>query len=104
DVRERISINAIRHIAQTRTPAISAQDFMIQWLGLLAEPMRVCDFRRAIGITPADWDFSTQKVPEMPRTPSALQLVATPSKGTLAHFESIFAGDESFSRLRNRSA
>jgi glycosyltransferase involved in cell wall biosynthesis len=104
DVRERISSNAIRHIAQTRTPAISAQDFMIQWLGLLAEPPRFCNFSSAIGTTPADWYFSTQIVPGMPWTPSTLQVVATPSKGTLAHFESIFAGDESFSRLRNRSA
>jgi glycosyltransferase involved in cell wall biosynthesis len=104
DVRERISANAIHHIAQTRTPAISAQDFMIQWLGLLAEPSRVCNFRSAIGTTPADWYFSTQNVPGRPPNPSALQLVATPSKGTLAHFESVFAGDESFSRLRNRSA
>jgi len=40
----------------------------------------------------------------MPWNPTAPQRVAAPSKGTLAHFESVFAGDESFSRLRNRSA
>jgi hypothetical protein len=104
DVRERISANAIRHIAQTRTPAVTAQDFMIQWLGLLAEPVRFCNFASAIGATPADWYFSTQNTPEMPWNPTAPQRVAAPSKGTLAHFESVFAGDESFSRLRNRSA
>jgi len=104
DVRERISANAIRHIAQTRTPALSAQDFMIQWLGLLAEPVRFCNFASAIGATPADWYFSTQNTPGMPWNPTAAQRVAAPSKGTLAHFESVFAGDESFSRLRNRSA
>jgi len=104
DVRERISANAIRHIAQTRTPSLSAQDFMIQWLGLLAEPVRFCNFASAIGATPADWYFSTQNTPGMPWNPTAAQRVAAPSKGTLAHFESVFAGDESFSRLRNRSA
>ena len=104
DVRERISANAIRHIAQTRTPAVTAQDFMIQWLGLLAEPVRFCNFASAIGATPADWYFSTQNTPGMPWNPTAAQRVAALSKGTLAHFESVFAGDESFSRLRNRSA
>ena len=29
EVREKISANAVRHIAKTRTPVISAQDFMI---------------------------------------------------------------------------
>jgi len=100
-VRERISANAIRHIAQTRTPAVTAQDFMIQWLGLLAEAPRCNNFTCAIGETPVDWYFSTQGSREMP---SARHLAETPSKGTLAHFESVFAGDESFSRLRNRSA
>jgi len=104
DVRERISANAVRHIAQTRTPALSAQDFMIQWLSLLAEPARFCNFASAIGVTPADWYFSTQDRAGMSRNPTASQHVATPSKGTLAHFESVFAGDESFSRARSRSA
>ena len=34
DVRERISRNAIRDVTETRSPAQSAQDFMILWLGL----------------------------------------------------------------------
>ena len=38
EVREKISRNAIRHVAETRTPARSARDFMILWLGLLSEP------------------------------------------------------------------
>ena len=60
DVQEKISRNAIRHVAETRTPALSAQDFMIQWLGLLGEPARRCDFRGAIGDTPAEWFLATQ--------------------------------------------
>lgn len=97
DLRERISRNAVRHVAETRTPALSAQDFMIQWLGLLSESPRQCDFRSAIGGSPAEWFLSTQGMPWIPAGP---QNGAEPSKGTLAHFESAFAGDESFSRLR----
>ena len=47
EVREKISRNAIRHVAETRTPAHSARDFMILWLGLLSEPTRHCNFRAA---------------------------------------------------------
>jgi len=104
DLRERISCNAVRHIAQTRTPEISTQDFMIQWLGLLAEPARQCDFKEAIGESPAEWYLSTQRLPGAPWAWSGMQNVASASKGTLAHFESAFAGDESFSRLRKLSA
>ena len=63
DVREKISRNAIRAMAETRTPAMSAQDFMILWLAMLAEPACVCDFASAIGSTPAEWFLSTQQVP-----------------------------------------
>ena len=63
DVREKIAQNAIRHVAETRTPAQSALDFMILWLGLLSEPARPCDFRSAIGESPADWFLATQRLP-----------------------------------------
>ena len=63
DVREKISQNAIRHVAETRTAAQSALDFMILWLGLLSEPARPCDFQFAIGETPADWFLATQHLP-----------------------------------------
>jgi glycosyltransferase involved in cell wall biosynthesis len=104
DLLEKISRNAIRHVAENRTPALSAQDFMIQWLGLLGEPTRRCDFRSAIGESPAEWFLSTQRLPGAPWISSGAQGAAMPSKGTLAHFERIFAGDESFSRLRKLSA
>jgi glycosyltransferase involved in cell wall biosynthesis len=104
DVQEKISRNAIRHVAETRTPALSAQDFMIQWLGLLGEPARRCDFRRAIGETPAEWFLSTQCLPGAPWISSGRPGLATPLTDTLAHFERAFAGDESFSRLRKLSA
>ena len=104
DVQEKISRNAIRHVAETRTPALSAQDFMIQWLGLLGEPARRCDFRSAIGETPAEWFLSTQCLPGAPWISSGRPGLATPLTDTLAHFERAFAGDESFSRLRKLSA
>jgi hypothetical protein len=103
EVREKISRNAIRFAAETRTPTLSAQDFTILWLGVLAEPARVCDFASAIGTTPAEWFLSTQRLPGMPWTPQGADEAATLSKGTLAHFESTFAGDESFLLLRDRA-
>jgi glycosyltransferase involved in cell wall biosynthesis len=100
DVRERISRNAIRHVMENRSPAQSAQNFMILWLGLLSEPARVCDLRRAIGGTPAEWYLSTQRIAGAAWTPAGMEGTSRPSKGTLAHFETAFTGDESLSRLR----
>jgi glycosyltransferase involved in cell wall biosynthesis len=104
DVRDKISRNAIRAIAETRTPAMSAQDFMILWLAVLAEPARVCDFASAIGSTPAEWFLSTQCLAGTAWAPEFSDAAARPAKGTLAHFESAFAGDDSFARLKKASA
>ena len=99
DLRERISRNAIRNVAETRTPAQSALDFMILWLGLLSEPAQYCDFRAAIGESPADWFLATQGL-QAAAWKSPRENVQQPAKGTLAHFESVFAGDVSLARLR----
>jgi len=104
DVREKISRNAIRAIADTRTPAMSAQDFMILWLAMLAEPARVCDFASAIGSSPAEWFLSTQRLAGTDWVPDAADAAASSAKGTLAHFESAFAGDHSLARLKKVSA
>ncbi len=93
--RSRMSRNAIDYVARWRTPAQSARDFMILWLGLLAIPARQHDFRAAIGDNPADWFLATQGASVT--IPSAAE---SPSKGTLAHFESVFADDMSLRRLR----
>ena len=100
DVLQKMSRNAMRFVAETRTPAVSARDFMILWLGLLSEPARHCDFRGAVGETPAEWFLATQRLPGAAWTSPAPDGGAKPSKGTLAHFESAFAGDASFARLR----
>ena len=104
DMREKISRNAIRAMAETRTPAMSAQDFMILWLAMLAEPARVCDFASAIGSTPAEWFLSTQRLAGTAWAPGDSDAAARPAKGTLAHFESAFAGDDSFARLKKAGA
>jgi len=104
DVREKISRNAIRAIAETRTPAISAQDFMILWLAMLAEPARVCDFASAIGSTPAEWFLSTQRLAGTAWMPEDSDAIASAAKGTLAHFESVFGGDDSFAHLKKMRA
>ena len=104
DVREKISRNAIHAMAETRTPAMSAQDFMILWLGMLAEPARVCDFASAIGSTPAEWFLSTQRLAGRAWAPEISDAAARPAKGTLAHFESVFAVDDSFARLKKAHA
>jgi glycosyltransferase involved in cell wall biosynthesis len=100
DLREKISRSAARYIAETRTPAQSALDFMILWLGLLSEPTRHCHFQAAIGESPADWFLATQGLPGVTWTPPSWKYAQQPSKGTLAHFESVFAGDASLARLR----
>ncbi len=101
DLRDRISRNAVRDVAENRTPAQSALEFMILWLGLVSEPARHCDFRSVLGADPAAWYLSTQRRPGSAwEAPEFLEKAA---KGTLAHFESVFAGDASLARLRQQS-
>jgi len=100
DLRDAISRNAAAAVAQERTPQRSAQDFMILWLGLLAKPARHCDFRAALGDDPADWFLATQRLPGAAWSRARWKRAQQPSKGTLAHFESVFAGDASLARLR----
>ncbi|HVA82369.1 MAG TPA: glycosyltransferase [Candidatus Binataceae bacterium] len=99
-LRTRMSRNAIDHVAHWRVPAQSARDFMTLWLGLLARPKRQHDFRAAIGTSPADWFLATQGASAMDPKALASAAVRSPSKGTLAHFESVFADDTSLRRLR----
>jgi glycosyltransferase involved in cell wall biosynthesis len=100
DLRDRISANAVRCVAENLTPARSALEFMILWLGLIGDPAKQCDFRAVIGDSPADWYLATQCLPGAAWVPPAWQADERPAKGSLAHFESVFAGDESFGRLR----
>ena len=100
DLRAAIARNAVAFVAQERTPQRSAQDFMILWLGLLAQGPRLCDFRAALGDSPADWFLATQRLPGTAWSASGRNDGRQPSKGTLAHFESVFAGDASLAQLR----
>ena len=101
DMRERVSRNAVDQIAETRTPDQSVLDFMIVWLGMLSKSPNHCDFRAAIGDCPADWFVATQCLPGATWKSAKWKNAQQPSKGTLAHFESVFAGDVSLARLRH---
>jgi glycosyltransferase involved in cell wall biosynthesis len=100
ELREKISRNAIRHVAENRTATQAAFDFMVLWLGLLSKSPQPCDFRRAIGANPADWFVATQCLPGVKWSPLTWKHAQQRSKGTLAHFESVFASDASLARLR----
>ena len=100
DLRENISQNAIRFVAETRAPDQSARDFMILWLGLLSKSPQHCDFRNALGDSPAEWFGAMPYVPRAHWPSSRRKKQQLPSKGTFAHFEKVFAGDASLARLR----
>jgi len=100
ELRERISRNAMRHVAETRTPSRSAQEFMNLWQGLLGEPKRRSNFRNIVGENPSDWFLATQCLPSETWNGPKLAKPDTPSKGMLAHFERTFPGDASLSELR----
>ncbi len=99
-LRERVARATAAHIAATRTPKQSAQDFMILWLGLIAKSPQAGDFARAIGASPAEWYQATQHLPGTSWQPPRNDTARQRSKGTLAHFESVFTGDASLARLR----
>jgi glycosyltransferase involved in cell wall biosynthesis len=100
DLRAAIGRNAAAYVVQERMPQRSAQDFMIVWLGLLTQEPRICDYRAALGENPADWFLATQRLPGMAWSPSRPTATPQTSKGTLAHFESVFAGEASLAQLK----
>ena len=100
DMRESVARNAVEQIAETRAPVQSVRDFMIVWLGMLSKSPRHCEFRAAIGNSPADWFVATQCQPGAKWKSPSWKGAQQPTKGTLAHFESVFAGDVSLARLR----
>jgi glycosyltransferase involved in cell wall biosynthesis len=99
DLRERISGNAIRDVAENRTPASSARKFLDLWRGLLDEPPRPANFRGIVGDSPADWFLATRCLPEEQSAMSGLDYQNATSKGALGHFESAFPGDASLAVL-----
>ena len=101
ELRRDISRNAARHAADALTPARSAQAFMNLWRELVDEPAKRCDFRGAIGATPAEWFLATRCLPGERWQPAELDRERA-SKGMLAHFLSAFPADASLSRLAGR--
>jgi hypothetical protein len=104
DAVDRMGQTAARDVADTRSPAASAQQFMDVWRRLSDDPVRNCDFRSAIGATPADWFLATQRLPGASWDASAYKARSGASKGTLEHFESVFGGDKSLAMLRQDMA
>jgi hypothetical protein len=100
DLRRRLSHNAIAWAEAHRRPEQSVREFMILWLGLLAEEPRRHDFRAVLGESPADWFMATQSRSRDVAERAAWSRSAQHAKGTLAHFESVFAGDASLAELR----
>ena len=98
DLRDKISKNAVREVEQNRAPAQSALELMIMWLGLASEEPRHSDFQRVLGDDPAAWYLATQCLPGA--SWQAPEFREKAAKGSLAHFESVFAGDASLARLR----
>jgi len=98
-LRERISGNAIRDVAENRTPASSARKFLDLWRGLLDEPPRPANFRGVVGDSPADWFLATQCLPGEQLAMSGPDYRGATSKGAFGHFESAFPGDASLAVL-----
>lgn len=96
---DKISRNAARDVAEIRTPARSAREFMSLWQTVLDESARLPDFRRAIGDTPAEWFLATQCLPGEAWQASDQATSEGPSKGMFPHFASAFPGDVSLSGL-----
>jgi glycosyltransferase involved in cell wall biosynthesis len=99
DLRERIAGNAARDVAESRTPAGSAQKFLDLWRGLLDEPPRPANFRGVVGDSPADWFLATQCLPGEQLVMSGFDYRGATSKGTVSHFESAFPDDASLAVL-----
>jgi len=100
DVRARVSENAVDYVAETRAPDQSARDFMFLWLGLLSKSPQHCDFRNAVGDSPAKWFGAMPHLPGAHWASARWKTPHQPSKGTFAHFERVFAGDASLALLR----
>ncbi len=98
-LRETLSRNAADHVANTRSPECAAREFATLWQGLLEEPKSRGSFHSVIGVTPAEWFLAAQRLHGERWQPDELAYRQSPSKGTLAHFESAFPGDPSLQQL-----
>lgn len=90
-LRQRLSTAAVQDMARTRSAERSAAAFVDLWQGMMREPPRPSHFAKILGLDVADWFAATQM---------SANDGEKAAKGTLAHFESVFAGDESLARLR----
>lgn len=99
ELRETLGRNAARHVAETRTPARAARQFVELWQDLRQTPARKPDFRAIVGEEPADWFLATQCLPGERWNPGPATESPLPVKGRFAHFAAAFPGDPSLARL-----
>lgn len=91
-LRERLSKNAIEYVKETKSPKESANHFVNLWQCMMDSSVWRYDFKSAIGDTPLKWFLATQEL----RGSIEAQEFKGISKGSLAHFKKVFAGDASF--------
>jgi glycosyltransferase involved in cell wall biosynthesis len=96
----KMSQNAIRDVAETKTAARSAREFLELWQRLLGEPKRCMNLNRITGNTPLDWYLATQCLPGELWDGLRLGTSERASKGTLTHFVRTFPEDKSLMMLR----
>jgi hypothetical protein len=89
-LRKELSENAVKHVAATRTPEISAKQLVNLWQEVMAEPPKFHNFEAVLGKSPLDWFIASQGISAI-----NVQDYQGTTKGTLAHFKRVFAGDES---------
>jgi glycosyltransferase involved in cell wall biosynthesis len=97
-IRETLSRNAVRYVTDTKEADRSARQFVELWRALLSESPARPDFKCVVGDDPASWFAATQCLPGESWEPANEPAARSPSKGTLAHFQSVFPGDVSWSR------
>lgn len=96
NIRRRLGARARKYVLETRHPSQAATDFVLLWRKMMALEPAKNDFAGVLGTTPADWYLATQKLPGVPAEGPAL---AGATKGSLAHYAKIFAGDDSLQAL-----
>jgi glycosyltransferase involved in cell wall biosynthesis len=98
-LRERLSNNAKEFVAEKCTPKQSADQFVELWGKMMATAPKHHNFKAAIGNTPLEWFLATQQLRGI-KEPVEVQEFKGISKGSLAHFQKVFAGDPSFNEIR----
>ena len=99
ELRKKMSSNAVEAVHKTRTPELAASAFIKLWDEMLCEKAQFCDFRSVIGTTPASWYIAAHCLPGTVFK-FRKEHVGKATKGSFAHYESVFAQDKSLAFLK----